>query len=189
MADIFFHSQLDSHLSSKHVNISIRAISNAIGECAVQNLLIAHAISGSHTTSALFGHDKCSVWHKFLRSKNIVHHTDVIGSEDASHTKVAEAGVTILKHIYGGKSSENLNHLRYTMYMNMTARSSVKPCPERLPHTENAAMYHIYRVHFQMAEWRSLLSNGLRAEDWGWKLRDRHVVPNPMDIEVAPAKF
>ena len=158
-------------------------------ECSVQHVLVAHAIGGSDTTSALFGHGKCSVWHTFLRNKNIVHHADAIGSEDASHTKVVEAGVTILKHIYGGKSSENLNHLRYTMYMNMTARSSVKPCPERLPPTDNAAMYHIYRVHFQVAEWRYLLSIGLRAEDWGWKLRDGHLVPISMDVEVAPANI
>ena len=32
IADIFFQSQSGSHLSSKHVNVSIRAISNAIGE-------------------------------------------------------------------------------------------------------------------------------------------------------------
>ena len=50
-------------------------------------------------------------------------------------------------------------------------------------------MYHIYRVHFQVAEWRSLLSTGLRAEDWGWKLRDRHLIPIPMNIEVAPANI
>ena len=48
-------------------------------------------------------------------------------------------------------------------------------------------MYHIYRVHFQVAERRSLLSTGLRAEDWGWKLKDVHLVPISMDIEVAPA--
>ena len=89
---------------------------------------------------------------QIFKTKNIVHDADVIGSKDASHTKVTEAGVTILKHIYGGKSNKNLNHLRYTMYMNMTARSSVKPCPEQLPPTDNAAMYHIYRMLFEVAE-------------------------------------
>jgi hypothetical protein len=81
---------------------------------------------------------------------------NVIETESSSHEEVLDAGLQLMAVIYGGKPSDDLNHMRYTTYMNLMATSPIQPRPERLPPTQNAAKYHIYWTLFQTAVWKSL---------------------------------
>ena len=60
--------------------------------------------------------------------------------------------------------NENLNHLHYTIFMDMTTKNTIKPCSEYLPPPDNAARFHFYRVHYQVAQWRTLTSTDLTDE-------------------------
>ena len=83
----------------------------------------------------------------------------------------------------------SLNHLRYTAYMNMVATRLDSLRPERLPPTENAARYHIFRVHLQAVQWMSLMSSDIKPERWGWQIVDGHYVPLDTDLDVVPAEL
>jgi len=88
--------------------------------------------------------------------------------------------------MYGGKPTDNLNHMRYLMYMTKASSFTSQPRPERLPPTENAARYHIYRVHLQVVQWKTLMTTDLKPEDWGWKIMDGRYEPILTDLAAAP---
>ena len=70
--------------------------------------------------------------------------------------------------------------------MDITASTTVPLKPERLPPTENAARYHMYRTHLQVMQWKSLLNCDINPQEWGWKLIDDHFVPIATDLTAAP---
>ena len=47
------------------------------------------------------------------------------------------------------------------------ASSAANVKPESLPPTEQAAMFHIYRVYFQRREWNTLIVSTVEPKDWG----------------------
>ena len=66
---------------------------------------------------------------------------------------ICETGIKIFVILYCGRDSDPLTDLRDLKYMEM-ASSSRTIKPESLPPTEQAAMFHAYRVHFQLQEWK-----------------------------------
>ena len=186
LADIFLLSETKTKTSYKRQLLSIREILIEIGERAARQILVVHAISGCDTTSAIYGHGKSSVWKKLLQN-DTTSLTEVINDVEASHASVFEAGMKLMVLIYGGKSTDTLNHMRYIMYMSNTASSTVQQRPERLPPTESAARYHIYRVHLQVVQWISLMAANIEPTNWGWKDIEGHLVPQTTDKDAAPA--
>ena len=70
---------------------------------------------------------------------------------------------------------------------------SVSTCmhlqPESLPPTEHALMFHAYRVHLQVAQWKTLSLNCLNPLEWGWSLKDGTMTPVMTDLEPAPERL
>jgi len=182
MSDIYMYA----HTGQQHVH-SVRAITTSLEPSVLRRLLVIHAISGCDTTSCLFGHGKISVFKKLSKARDIQQFLDVMDSTTASHDEVMLAGCRILPLLYGGTVKDSLNHLRYSIYMHVTATSSQLPCPERLPPTEHAACYHLYRVHFQVLQWKLLSTVEISPQEWGWKLHEGKFIPIATDIDVAPA--
>ena len=104
----------------------------------------------------------------------------------ASKQTVTEAGLQLLSFLYAGTTTVTLNHLRYTMYMNMVATSSHPVKPEQLPPTVNAATYHILRNHLQIVHWATLMHTEKIPEDWGWRVNNGKYTPILTDLPVAP---
>ena len=46
--------------------------------------------------------------------------------------------------------------------MKKTASFYAQPRPERLPPTQNAATYHVYRAHLQIVQWQTLMVTDIR---------------------------
>ena len=65
---------------------------------------------------------------------------------------------------YGGKNSDSLTYLRYIKYMKM-ASSAANVKPNSFPPTEQAAVFHIYWVYFQLREWNTLMKSNLNAKN------------------------
>lgn len=61
--------------------------------------------------------------------------------------------------------------------------------PENLPPTERALIFHAYRVHAQVAQWKSLSLDCLNPLEWGWSLKDGMMTPVMTDQEAAPERF
>ena len=70
--------------------------------------------------------------------------------------------------------------------MHIASTSTRRPQPERLPPTENAARYHIYRVHLQVLQWKLLSTACENPVDWGWTLQDNKYIPVLTDVAAAP---
>jgi len=104
----------------------------------------------------------------------------------ASKDDVFDAGMEILKMLYGETPSDSLNGMRYSMYCKMAAVSLSKPQPERLPPTERASFYHILRVHLQVIRWLNLSADELDPTEWGWRLEDIRLAPIMTNFPAAP---
>jgi hypothetical protein len=182
MADIF----MVETKKGRSTYVSIRAVQTSIGRPSIQQLLVIHAITGCDTTSALFGHGKARAFKQITLSSKTLPLTDELLRSDATADDVASAGCRLLVELYGGKPSDTLNKLRYTMYMNMLATGTSRPQPERLPPSERAAYFHCLRAHLQILQWKNLVTD-IDPRAWGWKLEDGTLQPIPTDIEPAPA--
>jgi hypothetical protein len=73
---------------------SIRDVSSSIGTSS-QQLLAIHTLSGSDTTSALFGHGKGVAFQKLTASKTMLPLTHTLGQYDAT-----PEDVHLLEHSY-----------------------------------------------------------------------------------------
>jgi 5'-3' exonuclease len=186
MSDICMQSEVTKNGCGQTKLISVREVCAALGEVTTRQILAIHAISGCDTTSSVFGIGKASALKRIARNKESILLTDVVGSCDATANDVAAAGLKLMVLLYGGRSADRLNHMRYVLYMNLTASSTKQLRPERLPPTENAALQHIYRVHLQVVQWKTLMDTDLQPEDWGWRVVDGRYVPVATVLPAAP---
>ena len=82
---------------------------------------------------------------------------------------VCGAGRKIFVMLYGGKNSDSLSYLRYLIYMKRASSAANVKC-ESLPPTEQAAMFHIYRVYLNSMNgthsWKVLWTQKIGGRDW-----------------------
>jgi len=182
MPDIYMSSSSDRFV------YSVSALSSSLGP-VVRHLPAIHAISGSDTTSSVYGHGKVSVYKKLRQSAGIHPFLTVLQSPTSSHEEVMDAGHRVLVLLYGGSTTDELNCLRYSTYSRAAATGSQLPKPEKLPPTENAAWYHLYRVHLQAVQWKLLSTSCLNPLAWGWTLHNNSCIPIASDIDIAPPEI
>ena len=166
--------------------IPIHLLRQAIGEQCTRSLLAIHAFSGCDSTSGTFGHSKVAMWKKFTNHHEAAQLLNILSNVNATQDMVAEVGCKLMAVVYGGKLNTSLTSLRYSSYMNMTAKSTHLPKPERLPPTESAAKFHAFRSHLQVIHWKTLSTTSANAEEWGWKEDHGRLVPVAMDLKAAP---
>ena len=73
--------------------------------------------------------------------------------------------------------------------MEYIATSKVQMQPERLPPTERAAYFHIFRVHLQIFIWKYLWRVQIGPRDWGWEVNGGVFSPIMTDLEPAPEEL
>ena len=95
----------------------------------------------------MYGHGKASVFRKITACHTTQLLTEVLLDTSARADAVVKAGLQLMVLLYGGKPGESLNKMRFESYSRMGAVSAHRPQLERLPPTENAALYHVMRVH------------------------------------------
>jgi hypothetical protein len=135
-------------LDSKQTKlISIKAVHKSSGSIGAKRLPFVHAVSGCDSTSSLYGHGKVIFYKKLATATEFSNQKDTFGSISSSYLNIVEAGMPILTAVYGRKANDSLDRLRYLQYFSLTATSSVRLRPERLPPTNRAATFHLYRVH------------------------------------------
>ena len=84
MADICMLSEIIRKRTPHTAVTPVRAVRDAIGHAAADQLLVIHALSGCDTTSALFSHGKAGVFRLLVKSADSSKLTDIVGSPDAS---------------------------------------------------------------------------------------------------------
>ena len=103
----------------------------------------------------------------------------------ATTEDVCTAGCRLFVVLYGGKSHESLQNLRYVKFMEMVSTSS-NIDPQKLPPTENAANFHSLRVHLQVMIWKMLNIDELDPKQWGWRQVGSVLAPIMTDMEAGP---
>ena len=187
MSDIIMMSEMARKRTARKALSPIREIRNNVGQRAVNQLLVIHAISGCDSTSAMYGHGKVGVFKNITKHRDSEILTSIIESGSSSHAQVVEAGLRLMTLLYGGKpESDTLNSLRYEGYMSQLSSCKNQPRPERLPPTEDAAKYHIMRVHIQVVQWKYLMDIELDAKEWGWKDVNGVLQPIATELRAAP---
>ena len=147
-------------------------------------LTFAHAFGGCDTT-AVYGKGELSILKLLEKSVAAREEADVFLQKDRSPETICKAGIRIFVMLYGENVSDSLTDHRFLKYMKMISSStSIKP--ECLPPTERAAMFHAYRLYFQLQEWNTVMESALDPQDWGWRLEGNSLVPVMTDTEPAP---
>lgn len=67
--------------------------------------------------------------------------------------------------------------------------TSMRLLPENLPPTERAVVFHAYRVHLQVAQWKALSLDCLNPLEWGWLQKDGIITPVLTDQRAAPERL
>ena len=187
MSDIMFLSEgRKSNALKKCINIG--SLQQKLGHKICHAILVLHALGGCDTTSAIFGIGKATILKK-LGNQQHMRNIDIIQNEHSTHEDVRKAGLHLMKAVYGGLSAESLTALRYSTYVKLISCTLGKLRPEKLPPTEQAAYFHVCRVHLQSVEWKTLSSDTHCPTEWGWKLEGNLLTPITSDQPIAPSEI
>ena len=87
------------------------------------------------------------------------------------------------------RKHEDLNKLRYSIYMQLvtTTKSLIKP--ERLPPTMTAEKYHSYCGYLQINQWLTFNNSLKDPTERGWKLENFMYQPVATTKEAAPQEL
>ena len=79
-------------------------------------------------------------------------------------------------------------NFRHRKYLQMCCKGKIEP--EKMAPTERTASFHGLRVHFQIINWKLLSDTEedfhIKAEDWGWKVKDSTMYAIKTDQAIAP---
>ncbi|MES9880176.1 MAG: hypothetical protein ABW185_04765 [Sedimenticola sp.] len=171
---------------SKNDVYNISDIQQTMHAQSRQHILLAHAITGCDTVSALYSIGKKKAITVVERHADC-DELDVFQKHDASHAEVARVGESFLLKLYNAKQSVSLDKLRYVRYMQKVSKTSSSFKLESLPPTTAAAKYHTYRTYFAIQEWLGNVGD-LEPTHWGWVRTDSMLTPIMTDMPVAPER-
>ena len=146
-------------------------------------LMALHAITGCDTVSALYRQGKRKAFN-LVHNNNDYAFLDIFMNKHSTHQQIQEAGESFLLKLYGARSCESLNQLRYIAYNKAIGRTSLSSTFQlaSLPPTSAAAKQHSYRSYLTVQEW---MGRSLQPTAWGWRLEDI-LTPVETDQPIAP---
>ena len=167
---------------------NVQSIKDELGVSVSAHLLVAHAITGCDTVSAMHNIGKWAPMRE-LKAQDC-RFLEVSKSEDASHEEIARAGEEFILKLYRAKkASKTLDDWRHISYSRvMKSRKKAKSAKfthfhlSNLPPTSAAAKYHSYRAYYTVQQW---LGRSLLPTDWGWQCSDGVLIPTLSDKPVA----
>ncbi|CAH3022720.1 unnamed protein product, partial [Porites evermanni] len=169
---LFFKSEKKQTAKKNHKVWHINRLKSVMGPELCLLLPFVHAVSGSDTTSRLYGVGKGAALRK-LRSDSAFKEAAYVFTRQSSLEEIVAAGEKALCCLYGGRPNEGLDVLRYRRFCQKVATSNTTVQVQSLPPTSAAARYHSARVYLQVQQWMGRGKN-LNPEDWGWlRIQDR----------------
>ena len=116
-----------------------------LGEKCLQ-LLSLHYLTGSDTTSFLFGKGKIRAL-KILKNGLLPNLDTVLGEADTAQEELKTIGESFFCIMYGYPSGTKIGDVRYQMYTKKKSKALVL---QALPPTEQNMFLHILRAHYQI---------------------------------------
>ena len=164
----------------------IRNTTTLLGEEMCMFLPLLHALTGSDTTSRIFGISKPAVIKLFKKSERFRQRcsTFLAASNPSAIEDLCDSLVSCL---YDDRSSLTLDALRFQRFSSKVVSSSKYVQVQQLPPTSAAARYHCLRVYYQTKLWMSHTT--LNPLNFGWVLLDVVMVPEKTALPPAPEKL
>jgi hypothetical protein len=194
---LLHHVEVDSHelffapepkQSSKKNRIwCVKQTKESIGPFVSENILFAHAVLGSDTTSRPFGLGKGLAVNKLRNDAEFRQLAEIFIKPGQEMDTITEAGEKALVALYGGDKEEGLDALRYRRFSEKVMKSSVHVEPQMLPPSSAAARYHSHCVYYQVMEWRGELE--MDPTEWGWHVVNNTYMPTTTDLPAAPSEL
>lgn len=140
-----------------------------------------HAFSGCDTTSAFYKKGKNKLINAVTPAK-LIEIGSIFNKPDANREELASNAYRLICVLYSDKAEKalfeksgclSLNDLRYLHYSK--GRKKKNFTFESLPPTEGAAKQHAFRTYMQVQTW--LGNNNLKPTEWGWEVRNDHLIP------------
>ena len=170
--------------TAKETSYDVGKIREALPEIYRRYLIFLHSFSGCDTVSAIFGFSKPTLLSKLCKTDEAERAMDVFMDIRAEKGDIIKAGCDLFKLMFHGKSSKDLEDLRFDIFSKRAATGSIKP--EKLPPTTGAAAQHSLRAYLQTRDWLMLQSPSLDARDYGWQLTEQGYAPVPSTDPIAP---
>ena len=164
--------------------LDINATCDELGPKCLQ-LLGMHYLTGSDTTSYLYGKGKVSAL-KTLRAGDFPGLSTAIGELDATREQVVETGHAFVCALYGQCRGTTMGEARYRLY---TRKSGKLLKLMSLPPTEKNLFFHIMRAHLQTILAKSADQQAppeLDITHFGWEIKYGIPVPTISDQPPGP---
>lgn len=149
-----------------------------------RHILFYHAFTGCDTTSAIFNQGKLKVTTLSKKFENLEIAIDTFVNRNSDPDSIDAAGEKVLVALYGGKTEDSLNKLRYDGFSRSITKSKFNLAS--LPPTKAAARQHSLRTFHQVQHW---MGNDLQAESWGWKHGSQGLTPILTLQDPAPKEL
>ncbi len=122
-----------------------------LGNNLCSQLLFVHAFTGCDATSRIFGVGKKATFQKLAKDDRRLHPCSKEFITPCPSTATIETlGRKAMAILFGGKDTESLESLRYSMFTKKVSSAKSFVTPERLPPTATSTKFHSLRVYYQL---------------------------------------
>lgn len=181
---LYYRSDIRRTPSPNHV-YDILSIKTLLGIDICKYLMFVHAFTGCDSTSRIFSIGKAKAFDTLMNVAELRSVANTFCSDCCQHSDIEAAGRKAMLLLYGCKTLESTNALRYRMFVEKVARAKSFVTPERLPPTDASTKYHSFRTYFQLQIWKST-EETIDAEQWGWYNKNNSYYPTACDKRPAP---
>ena len=171
----------DDTIEVYHIN----SIQEVLGHEMCSQLMFIHAMTGSDTTSRIFGVGKKTAF-QYLAKGDPVPRSCVIAFTIPNQTTelIDNLGCQAMAVPFGGKGTDSLATMRYNIFCKKIVSASSFVTRERLPPTESVTKLHCRRAYYQVMVWTGK-EEGMDPRNWGWNLQDNQLVPLMSTMNAA----
>ena len=144
--DVFFKPELKWTSVKEGRCRDIRLTQQLLGRPLCNNLLLMHAVTGSDTTSSLYGIGKITALHVFSTVEEISAIMLIFHSTEPCVKSLIQAGEKLICLLYKDNTGLSLDQLRFLIFCKKVSKSVEAVESKTLPPTSAAANLHIKRV-------------------------------------------
>ena len=173
---------MDGPIEVYHIN----RIQEVLGHELCSQLMFIHAMTGSDTTSRIFGIGKKTAFQKLAKGDPLIRSCAIAFTIPNQTTEVIDnLGCQVMAVLFGGKGTDSLATMRYNTFSKKVVSASSFVTPERLPPTESAIKLRCRGAYYQVMVWAGK-DEGMDPMNWGWILQDNRLVPLMSTMNAAP---
>ena len=185
--NLYFRSdkcKADGTIEVYHYHIN--RIQKVLGHEMRSQLMFIHAMTGSDTTSRIFGVGKKTAFQKLAKGYPLIRSCAIAFTIPNQTTEVIDnLGCQVMAVLFGCKGTDSLATMRYNTFSKKVVSALSFVTPERLSRTESATKLHCRIAYYQVMVWAGK-DEGMDPRNWGWILQDNRLVPLMSMMNAAP---